>query len=530
MDTSFVAREQTRMLGELSGFLSIPSVSALPAHAADCRRAAEWLREELVSLGCPTVELLEGQGHPVVWAESPRVPDRPTLLIYGHYDVQPPDPLEEWITPAVRAHRSGTAASTRAARPTTRARSSASSRRTRRRSTPNGRPPLNVNFIFEGEEESGGNVIADLLHAEPERTRADAALVCDTSYYAPGWPAVYTALRGLCYAEISVRTLERDLHSGTYGGVAPNALETLVRLLAKLKDADGEIQIPKLYKAVEPPTKHELKTWKQLPFDKAALPAGGSDRAGAHRAQGVFGPRAGVGASHLRDPRHQGRLRGGGREDRDPRAGDGQGEPAAGARARATTRWRSSSSARWRSSRPEWAEVKVTLLHGGDPVRVDVDHPAFAVLDEAFAAVTGRPAVQVRAGGSIPIIPELGLAGAPVLLTGIGLPDDGLHSPNEKLDLAQLWSGIEIFGRFFELFAEKGAVAGRAAAALLFRCHPLDRAGVARLGAGVQLVDADERPHRGDDPRHDVVGPVRIGPLPRGQLRRRSSPDTGWRW
>ena len=110
---------------------------------------------------------------------------------------------------------------------------------------------------------------------------------------------------------------------------------------------------------------------------------------------------------------------------------------------------------------PRWAEVKVTLLHGGDPVRVDVDHPAFDVLDEAFAAVTGRPAVRVRAGGSIPIIPELGLAGAPVLLTGIGLPDDGLHSPNEKLDLAQLWSGIEIFGRFFELFAEKGAVAGR---------------------------------------------------------------------
>jgi len=106
---------------------------------------------------------------------------------------------------------------------------------------------------------------------------------------------------------------------------------------------------------------------------------------------------------------------------------------------------------------PRWADVQVKLLHGGDPVRVDVSQPAFAVLDEAFVAVTGRPAVRVRAGGSIPIVPELGLSGAPVLLTGIGLPDDGLHSPNEKLDLAQLWSGIEIFGRFFELFAERGA-------------------------------------------------------------------------
>jgi amidohydrolase len=105
---------------------------------------------------------------------------------------------------------------------------------------------------------------------------------------------------------------------------------------------------------------------------------------------------------------------------------------------------------------PEWAEVKVTLLHGGDPVEVDVNHPAFEILNEAFEEIEGRRAVQVRAGGSIPIVPELGLGGAPVILTGIGLPDDGLHSPNEKLDLRQLWSGIEIFGRFFELFADKG--------------------------------------------------------------------------
>jgi acetylornithine deacetylase/succinyl-diaminopimelate desuccinylase-like protein len=105
---------------------------------------------------------------------------------------------------------------------------------------------------------------------------------------------------------------------------------------------------------------------------------------------------------------------------------------------------------------PEWAEVTVTLLHGGNPVQVDVDHPAFEVLNEAFEGVTGRRAVQARAGGSIPIVPQLGLGGAPVILTGIGLPDDGLHSPNEKLDLSQLWSGIEIFGRFFELFARNG--------------------------------------------------------------------------
>ena len=462
MDTSFVAREQTRMLGELSEFLSIPSVSALPAHAADCRRAAEWLREELVSLGCPTVELLEGQGHPVVWAESPRVAGRPTLLIYGHYDVQPPDPLDEWITPPFEATVRGGGLYARGAADD-KGQVFCLLKAYETTLDSDRRPPLNVNFIFEGEEESGGHVIADLLRAEPERTRADAVLVCDMSYFAPGWPAMYTALRGLCYAEISVRTLERDLHSGTYGGVAPNALETLVRLLAKLKDADGEIQIPKLYKAVEPPTKHELKTWKQLPFDKTTFlrdEVTGQVLTGlkeysifervwalpTFEIHGIKGGFVGEGAKTVIPAQATAKV--------SLRLVPGQSYAKVGKQLERAVA----------ALAPRWAEVKVNLLHGGDPVRVDVGHPAFAVLDEAFSAVTGRPAVRVRAGGSIPIIPELGLAGAPVLLTGIGLPDDGLHSPNEKLDLAQLWGGIEIFGRFFDLFAEKGAVTETSAA------------------------------------------------------------------
>jgi acetylornithine deacetylase/succinyl-diaminopimelate desuccinylase-like protein len=455
MDTSFVSREQSRLLGELSGFLAIPSVSALPEHAADCRRAAEWLRGELTSLGCPVVQLIEGQGHPVVWAESPEVPGRPTLLIYGHYDVQPPDPLDEWVSPPFE--------------PTVRdgrlyARGAVDDKGQvfcllkayEATLDAERRPPLNVRFIFEGEEESGGHVIADLLHAEPERTRVDAVLVCDMSYYAPGWPAVYTALRGLCYAEISVRTAERDLHSGTYGGVAPNALETLVRLLAGLKSKSGEIRIPKLYKAVEPPSKEELRTWKHLPFDKAAFlrdEVTGRALTGlkeysvfervwalpTFEIHGIKGGFVGEGAKTVIPAQATAKV--------SLRLVPGQEYLKVGRQLERAVA----------SLAPRWADVQVKLLHGGDAVQVDVNHPAFAVLDEAFASVTGRSAVRVRAGGSIPIIPELGLGGAPVLLTGIGLPDDGLHSPNEKLDLAQLWSGIEIFGRFFELFAEKGS-------------------------------------------------------------------------
>lgn len=454
MDTSFVDREQPRLLQELFELLSIPSVSALPAHADDCRRAAEWLRAELTRLGCPVVNLVEGDGHPVVWAEGPTVPGRPTLLLYGHYDVQPPDPLEEWDSPPFeptvrdgRLYARGVVDSKGQIFSLLKAYEAVLDA--------DGRPPLNVHFVFEGEEESGGRVVYDLLRTEPERTRADAVLVSDSSFYEPGMPAVYTGLRGICYAEISVRTLQRDVHSGTYGGVAPNAIETLVRILAGLKDEDGEIKVPKIYKAVERPSKAELKAWRKLPFDKeeylreevtARALTGLKDYSVFERTwalptfeiHGIRGGFVGDGAKTV-IPAHATakvslRLVPGQRYEKVGR----QLERAVAKLA------------------PKWADVKVTLLHGSDPVQVDVSDPAFGILDEAFESVVGRGTVPIRAGGSIPIVPELGLTGAPVLLTGIGLPDDGLHSPNEKLDLAQLWMGIQVYGRFFELFAEKG--------------------------------------------------------------------------
>jgi acetylornithine deacetylase/succinyl-diaminopimelate desuccinylase-like protein len=454
VNTTFGEREQARMLQELGEFLSIPSVSALPAHTADCRRAAEWLRHHLRQLGCPVVDLIDGPGHPVVWAEGPKVPGRPTLLIYGHYDVQPPDPLDEWIsppfTPTIRddkLYARGASDDKGQVFCLLKAYQAVFDAR--------GRPPLNVHFIFEGEEECGGKVIYELLQREPERTRADAALVCDMSYYAPGIPAVYTALRGLCYAEISVRTLERDLHSGTYGGVAPNAIETLARILGELKSESGEIRIPGVYEAVEPPTEAELDTWKKLPFDREGfirdevtgkVLTGLKNRTVFERVwalptfeiHGIRGGFIGEGAKTVIPAQATAKV--------SLRLVPGQKFEKVGRELERAVA----------QVAPKWAEVKVTLLHGGDPVQVDVNSPAFEVLDEAFKLVAGRQAVRVRAGGSIPIVPELGLAGAPVILTGIGLPDDGLHSPNEKLDLSQLWSGIEIFGRFFELFANAG--------------------------------------------------------------------------
>lgn len=452
MPTKPFPLDQARLLRELTDFLSIPSISALPAHATDCRNAADWLVRDLKRLGCPTVELLEGDGHPCVWAESPRVEGAPTLLIYGHYDVQPVDPVDEWISPPFA--------------PTVRdgklfARGSADDKgqvfcllRAYESVLKDGKPPVNVNFIFEGEEECGGHVIDDVLQRDKQRTVADAALVCDMSYYAPGIPAVYTALRGMCYAEITVRTLQRDLHSGTYGGVAPNAIETLARLLTDLKDESGRIHIPKLYKSVKAPPKAELRAWKRLPFNKKKYlkdEVTGKALTGLKKysinertwalptfeIHGIKGGFVGEGAKTV--------------------------IPAA-ATAKVSLRLVPGLAfghvARWleraaKAAAPKYAEVDVKILHGGDPVEVDTLHPSFSVLDQAFKEVAGKPPVRVRAGGSIPIIPRLGQSGAPVILTGIGLPDDGLHSPNEKLDLSQLWEGIEVFGRFMEKFGGK---------------------------------------------------------------------------
>ncbi len=454
MDASFVTREQDRLLNELFRFLAIPSVSTTPEHAGDCRAAAEWLIAHFQHLGCPVATLIEGPGHPIVWAESPRVEGAPTLLIYGHYDVQPADPLDEWVSPAFtptirdgRIYARGAVDDKGQVYCLLKAYEAVLDG--------DKRPPLNVNFIIEGEEESGGKHIASLLASRPELTRADAVVVADMSYFAPGWPAVYTALRGMCYAEIHLRTLQRDLHSGTYGGAAPNAIEEMVRLLSRLKKASGRIAIPKLYKAVIPPSREERKAWKTLPFNEEAFlkeEVTGKALTGLERfsvlervwalptfeMHGIRGGFTGEGAKTVIPAAAVAKV---------------SLRLVPGLTYERTGRWLTRAV---RKHAPDYADVEVKLLHGADPVQVDVTHPAFGILDEAFDQVVGRRTVAVRAGGSIPIVPMLGLAGAPVILTGIGLPDDGLHSPNEKLDLHQLWEGIEVFGRFFELFAEKG--------------------------------------------------------------------------
>ena len=398
------------------------------------------------------VNLIEGPGHPVVWAESPRVPDAPTLLIYGHYDVQPPDPLDEWTTEPFKA-------TVRDAKLYARGSSDDKGqvfcllKSYEAVLDPKGQPPLNVHFIFEGEEESGGKVIFELLRNEPERTRADAALVCDMSYYAPGWPGVYTALRGLCYAEISVRTLERDLHSGTYGGVAPNAIETLVRILSELKSSNGKIRIPGLYEAVKPPTKAELDTWNNLPFDREDFLrsevtgkklTGLEDRSVFERVwalptfeiHGIKGGFTGEGAKTVIPGKALGKVSFRLVGQQDPK------------------KIREAFRAFVKARLPVDCTVEFANFADSPAIQLPFDNPSLDKARAALQAEWGKKTIMMGAGGSIPIVGDFkSVLGMDSLMVGFALDDDRVHSPNEKFDLTSFHKGIRSWARILDALA-----------------------------------------------------------------------------
>src|SRR5437588_3170057 len=265
---NYYRENQTTFLDGLKAFLRIPSISTLSENKPDIRRAAEFVRAEFRSIGLNSAQLIEGEGNPLVYGEWAGAPGKPTLLLYGHYDVQPPDPLDEWKSPPfepdVRGHDIFARGSS-----DDKGQTYILIKAVEGLLKMHGRLPVNVKFLIEGEEETGGEHIERYVASKPARLKADAAVICDTEMFAPELPTICVGLRGIVYGEIHVEGANHDLHSGVYGGAAPNPLQAIAEIICALKDRDGRIHIPGFYDRVVPPTPKEREAWERLPFDEA---------------------------------------------------------------------------------------------------------------------------------------------------------------------------------------------------------------------------------------------------------------------
>jgi acetylornithine deacetylase/succinyl-diaminopimelate desuccinylase-like protein len=447
----FADAHRTRFESELSDLLRIPSISTLPEHRDDTRRAAHWLAEYLRSIDLP-VELIETTGYPLVYAEWLGAPGRPTLLGYGHYDVQPVDPIDLWTSPPFQpAVRGGRLFARGAADDKGQILTLIAAIRAYLQTS--GKLPINIKLLIEGEEESGGAGIEAYVRDHADRLRADACLVLDSGMFAPGIPAITLGLRGIVGAEVEVTGASRDLHSGIYGGAAPNPFQALAEIIMGLKDKNGRILIPGFYDRVVPPPQEEKAGWERLPFDDAAFLR---DEVGAPALIG--------------EPGYSTLERIWARPTLDVHGMPG-GFTGAGSKtvipARASAKISMRLVANQRPDEivdafashvlaiaPKSVRVAVKKGHGALPVVISPNSPAIAAAQRALTEAFGRETVFVRMGGSVPIVSEFaGRLGLPVIVTGWSLPDANAHSPDESLDLAHFHDGIRAVMRLFERLA-----------------------------------------------------------------------------
>ena len=438
-----------QMLEGLKSFLRIPSISALSEHKPDIRRAAEFVRRELQSAGL-TAELIEGKGNPLVYGEWLGAPGKPTILFYGHYDVQPPDPLEEWKSPPFEPDVRGDDIFARGSaddKGQVYLQIKAVERLLRR----DGKLPVNVKFLIEGEEETGGEHIEEYVKSRPPKLAADAAVICDTEMFAPELPTICIGLRGMVYGELIVQGASHDLHSGMYGGAAPNPLHAIGEMLCALKDRDGRVRIPGFYDRVQPPSPKEREAWARLPFNEKEY------------TEKEIGSRELVGEPDVplferlwaRPTFEVHGIRGG-------FTGEGAKTviPARGV-AKISTRLvpdqRPEEAAKQLSDAIQWAcpsgvSAEFKVLHSGAPSLTNPDNRFIQAAAEAMKQIFGKETVYIRSGGSIPIVGVFDqYLGIPSVMMGFGLPDDNLHAPNEKFHLPNFYRGIDAVERFLEL-------------------------------------------------------------------------------
>jgi len=438
-----------RFLDELKALLRIPSISTLPEHKDDCRKAARTLADELKRIGMENVRLIETEGHPLVYADWLHAEGKPTALCYGHYDVQPPDPLDEWVSPPFEPQeRNGNLYARGAV--DDKGQVYMHVKALESLLAADRKLPINIRVLLEGEEEVGGEGIANFVASKPPETKADFALISDSEMFAPGLPTLCVGLRGMIYTELEVRGAKTDLHSGMYGGVAPNPFIALAQIIAGLKDDNGHILIPGFYDDIIPPSADELAAWQSLPFDE--------EQYRIHE----------VGARELvGEPGYSVLERTWARPTLDVHGMPG-GFIGAGAKtvipAKATAKVSmrlvpgmtpAKSFALYKSYvekiAPTSVDVEVRLIHQGDPCLVPTDNKYMRAATRALREVWGKDTVFIRSGGSIPIVGDFARhAGLPSVMMGFGLPDDNLHAPNEKFHLKNFSLGIDTLIRFFE--------------------------------------------------------------------------------
>jgi len=450
---TYYQQHQSDFLEGLKAFLRIPSISTLSEHKPDIRRAAEFAANELRNAGMTSVELIEGQGNPLVYAEWLGAPGKPTVLFYGHYDVQPAEPLDEWKSPPFEPEVRGD---------NIYARGSADDKgqvyiqikAVEGLMKTTGKLPVNVKFLLEGEEETGGEHIETYVKTRPPRLKADAAIVCDTEMFAPELPTICVGLRGMVYYELIVQGADHDLHSGIYGGAAPNPILAIAEIITALKDRDGFLHIPGFHDRVLPPSDKEREAWAHLPFDvkeytekemgarelvgEPGVPL--FERVWARptlEVHGIRGGFTGEGAKTVIPARAVAKIST--RLVADQRVDE------------SIAQFRAAVAA----ASPKGVTVEVKVLHSGEPSLTNPDNRFIHASAEAMKQVFKKETVYIRSGGSIPIVGVFDrYLGIPSVMMGFGLPDDNLHAPNEKFHLPNFYRGIEAIARYLEILGE----------------------------------------------------------------------------
>jgi acetylornithine deacetylase/succinyl-diaminopimelate desuccinylase-like protein len=444
---SYLAENAAAFEEQLCRLLRIPSVSAQSAHKGDIRAAADWVAGQFRDMGM-TVEICETPGHPIVYAELCQAPGAPTALVYGHYDVQPPDPLDLWETPPFEPTRRNGNLYARGATDDkgqmfTHVKSAEAWLKTV------GKLPINLKFLIEGEEEVGSEHLDDYIRLNRERLKCDVCVISDTSQFGPGLPAITYGLRGISYFELMLQGPDRDLHSGVFGGAVVNPANALVKMLTALVDDNGRVQVPGFYDDVTPLTERERKEFAALPYDEAEF----KSAIGVRELNGE----AGFTNIERRWARPTCDING--------LTSGYQGEGAKTvlpAKASAKFSFRlvpqqdpaklKTALEKFLKERcPPGIAMELIGYHGAPGVVVPLESPYVAAAVKAVEHGFGRRPVFIREGGSIPVVSTFhDLLGVDTLLLGWGLNDDNTHSPNEKFCLADFHRGIKASAALWE--------------------------------------------------------------------------------